>query len=273
MPRIWLVAAMMLAAGVNEARAWGAAGHSIVAELAERRLKPKALSEMTKLLGGRKSLASISTWADEVQMLRPATRNWHFVNIPFDASDYVVDRDCTQKPGGDCVVRAIERMRAVLADRSKPRLERAEALMFLVHFIGDVHQPMHCVDRNDAGGGQLAVTFFGQSTNLHLVWDVGLIERRTHSWGEYVRYLEGTWLPANNIGKADGGDVTDWANEAHRAAVSVAYAVPPGGSLGEDYVASARPTQLALAGFRLARTLNDILGLGGADKSHRRRHR
>src|SRR5258706_6059999 len=178
MPRIWLVAAMMLAAGVNEARAWGAAGHSIVAELAERRLKPKALSEMTKLLGGRKSLASISTWADEVQMLRPATRNWHFVNIPFDASDYVVDRDCTQKPGGDCVVRAIERMRAVLADRSKPRLERAEALMFLVHFIGDVHQPMHCVDRNDAGGGQLAVTFFGQSTNLHLVWDVGLIERR-----------------------------------------------------------------------------------------------
>ncbi len=187
MPRIWLVAAMMLAAGVNEARAWGAAGHSIVAELAERRLKPKALSEMTKLLGGRKSLASISTWADEVQMLRPATRNWHFVNIPFDASDYVVDRDCTQKPGGDCVVRAIERMRAVLADRSKPRLERAEALMFLVHFIGDVHQPMHCVDRNDAGGGQLAVTFFGQSTNLHLVWDVGLIERRTHSWGEYVR--------------------------------------------------------------------------------------
>jgi hypothetical protein len=276
MARIWLVASVMLLAGVPEAAAWGAAGHSIVAELAERRLSSKALGEITALLGGRKSLASISSWADEIQALRSGTRNWHFVNIPFDAEGYDAGRDCAPKPGGDCIVPAVERSRAVLADKSKPRLERAEALMLLVHLIGDVHQPLHCADRGDAGGSKLPVTFFGEATTLHMVWDVGIIERHTYSWGEYVRYLEGTWLPANNVDKLLGGDVVDWVNDAHRAAVSVAYVLPPDRALGDDYVTSARPVvdrQLALAGLRLARVLDEALGKGPSKKADHRRRR
>src|SRR5262249_25132083 len=142
------------------------------------------------LLDGRKSLASLSSWADEVQVLRPATRNWHFVNIPFDAAGYDAVRDCSERPGGDCIVRAIDRARQTLADRSKPQHERAEALMFLVHLIADLHQPMHAVDRHDAGGTQLQVKFLGQAMSLHNVWDFAMIDHRTFYWGEYVRALE-----------------------------------------------------------------------------------
>lgn len=93
LPRLLAAAmlSMLLSSSVN---AWGAAGHSIIAELAERQLSAPALREVKRLLGGQKSLASISSWADQIQVLRPETRNWHFVNIPFDAEKYVEERDC-----------------------------------------------------------------------------------------------------------------------------------------------------------------------------------
>lgn len=259
--RSWLLASGILLLTTGTSLSWGAAGHSIVAELAERRLTAHALSEIGSLLGGRKSLASLSSWADEVQTVRPATRNWHFVNIPFEAPGYDAERDCAARPGGDCIVKAIERMRTALADRTRPKPERLEALMFLVHLVADVHQPMHCVDRGDAGGTLVTVSFFGQTTSLHSVWDVGLIERRTFYWGEYVRLLESTLLPEKDYRELTGGTPADWANEAHRAAVSTAYALPESLELGEPYVAAARPVldrQLVLAGLRLARVLNEV---------------
>jgi hypothetical protein len=253
-------AALILCLTVSGALAWGAAGHSIVAELAERRLSPCAASQIVSLLDGRKSLASLSSWADEVQAPRPTTRNWHFVNIPFDADGYDASRDCSERPGGDCIVRAIDRVRSTLSDRSKPKPERVEALMFLIHLIADIHQPMHAVDRHDAGGTQLQVKLLGQPMSLHNVWDFAIIDRRTFYWGEYVRALEQTLAKAKEDKSLTGGTPTDWANEAHRIAVAVAYKLPDNLELGDDYIASARPVidrQLTLAGLRLARVLND----------------
>lgn len=264
--RAILFAALTALLPVQDAYAWGAAGHSIIAEIAQRRLRPEVLRKVKTLLGGEISLASIANWADSVALIRPNTRNWHFVNIPVAAAGYDPARDCRYSPGGDCIVKAIARFRAVLADAEAPRAQRAEALMFLVHLVGDIHQPLHCAERdNDAGASTLMVSFFGSRMSLHLVWDVGLIEKRTYDWGETVRYLDGEWLPSRDVGELSGGNPVDWAWQAHQAAVDVAYALPPDLELGEEYYRRSIPTverQLALAGIRLARLLNETLQTG-----------
>ena len=236
---------------------------SIIAEIAQRRLDPVALRRVEDLLGGKVSLASIANLADTIAATRPETRNWHFVNIPVGATAYDPDRDCAATPRGDCIVKAIARFRAILSDPRKPKAERAEALVFLVHLVGDIHQPLHCADRNhDGGASTLKVTFFGTPMSLHLVWDVGLIEKVTYDWGDYVDHLERDWLATRDVAQLARGEPVDWAWASHQAAVAVAYALPEDLNLGDGYFQHSRATvdqQLALAGIRLARVLNEAL--------------
>jgi hypothetical protein len=99
--------------------------------------------------------------------------------------------------------------------------------------------------------------------SLHGVWDFGIIDKRTFDWGEYVRYLEQCWLRGKDVGALQRGTPVDWALEAHRAAVDVAYSVPDDLKLGQSYYERSLPVvdrQLALAGVRLARVLNQVLG-------------
>jgi S1/P1 Nuclease len=263
-----LLVALLAARTVNDASAWGTSGHSIVAEIAQRRLEPGVLRKIKELLGGEVSLASVASWADDVILARPDTVNWHFVNIPYEASNYDPARDCRETSRGDCVVEAIRRLRLTLMDVSKPKQERTEALMFLVHFVADVHQPLHCAERNgDQGGNTVNVIFFGHPMTLHMVWDVGILDKRSYDWGEHVRYLEAKWLREKNVASLEQGTPADWAVESHQAAVAVAYQLPSDMVLGEEYYRRSMPTvdrQLALAGLRLARLLNDALSRRGA---------
>jgi hypothetical protein len=257
-----LLAALLPSLPFHQALSWGTNGHSIIAEIAQHRLEPGPSQRVKELLGGDVSLASLASWADDIVQLRPNTLNWHFVNIPFAETGYDPQRDCSQSSIGDCVINAIQRARTALADASRPKPERREALMFLVHFVGDVHQPLHCADRNDAGGTRLMVIFFGVQSSLHLVWDVGLVERRTFDWGQYVTTLETDWLPGKDLTELQKGDPVDWALEAHKAAVDVAYALSDDLNLGDVYYQRSLPIvdrQLALAGIRLARLLNEAL--------------
>jgi len=251
--------ALCLTAG--HAFAWGASGHSIVAEIAQRRLMPAVMAKIGELIGPQASLASLSGWADDVAFTRPNTMAWHFVNIPYDSASYVPERDCRQTPRGDCVVAAIERFRRVLSDTGAAREDRVEALKFLVHFVADAHQPMHCAERNgDQGGNLLPVAFFGTRATLHAVWDIHIIERHSHDWGEWVRELEAKELV--ELGGRDGGTAVEWVEACHALAVSVAYAIPESAELDSDYYAASLPVvraQLALAGLRLAKTLNEAL--------------
>jgi S1/P1 Nuclease len=247
----------------HQASAWGTAGHSVVAEIAQRRLSPDVLRQVKDLLGGEVSLASEAAWADDVALARPETIRWHFVNIPYAATGYDPDRDCQETPKGDCVIKAIARFRTVLADRSMPKASRAEALRFLVHLIGDIHQPLHDIDRNDAGGSQLPVLFYDRPMSLHAAWDFGLIEKHTFDWGDYVRQIEQLWLPGQDVVALQRGEPVDWAWDAHMAAVKVSYVLPEDLRLGDDYFRRGLPVvtqQLALAGIRLARVLNEALG-------------
>lgn len=258
--KVVVLAGLLAFVPLDAALSWGASGHSIIAEIAQRRLHPQALAQIKSLLGGNVSLASIASWADDVVHERPDTVRWHFVNIPYWATNYNSNRDCAPATGGDCVINAIARSRAVLTNCSAARERRLEALKYLVHFVGDVHQPLHTIDRDDEGGNKVAVTFFDTPMSLHGVWDFGLIEKYTYDWGQYVTSLENNWLQGKDIRALEGGNSVDWALQAHAAAVNVAYVLPEDLRLGEDYYERALPIvdqQLALAGIRLARVLNE----------------
>jgi hypothetical protein len=233
--------------------AWGTTGHQIIAELAQRKLSAAAQAQVTTLLHGA-TLASVASWADDVRSSRPETARWHFVDIPREESHYEARRDCAPDAQGDCVIAAIERFRRVLADRRRPESERAEALKFLVHFVADLHQPLHCIDDHDRGGNAVQVTLFGQPTNLHAVWDSGLIGHTGLTVAEYVARLETADVDAS-------GTPILWAEEAHRAAIDHAYAMPVDHHLDQSYYDANRPVidvQLARGGTRLARLLNEM---------------
>jgi hypothetical protein len=125
----------------TDALAWGKAGHRVVATLATSMLTPEARNQVTELLGPNVTLATISTWADEVRPSRPHTAPWHYVNIPRDATSYNAGRDCRR----GCVVSTIEQSLRVLQDPSKGRAVREEALRWVVHFVADLHQPLHAI--------------------------------------------------------------------------------------------------------------------------------
>src|SRR5690606_34419179 len=165
------------------AQAWSEMGHRMVGDLAEWRLSEAARAEVRELLEGEReaSLGAVAAWADALRHEDPArfaiSRNWHFINAEGGGCGFDEARDC---PGGDCIVSAINTQRRILADRPLPRSQRRDALKFIVHLVGDVHQPLHAGSREDRGGNQYQVSLRrgGEGrrgepvgTNLHTVWD------------------------------------------------------------------------------------------------------
>ena len=164
-----------------QALAWGYTGHRIIAEIAEQFLEPETAHQIRDLLvvENLSTLADASTWADQIRVQRPETASWHYVNIlvhpaPDEPSGYFAARDC---PNDACTVAKIEQFERVLANRQASKRQRLEALKYLVHFVGDMHQPLHASNDHDRGGNDVTVTFMGWQTNLHAVWDIGIIER------------------------------------------------------------------------------------------------
>jgi len=166
------LAAFALSALATNAQAWGTQGHQVIALLTEKQLTPKAREQVQKLLALEPgaTLASISTWADEHR--NRSTGPWHYVNLPRGVCTYDAQRDC---PDGNCVVEAINRQLAVLASDA-PDEKRLMALKYVVHFVADVHQPLHAGYAEDRGGNTYQLQAFGRGTNLHSLWDTGLIK-------------------------------------------------------------------------------------------------
>jgi hypothetical protein len=164
----------------GHARAWGPQGHVVVAMVAEDRLTPKTREAARKILFGA-PLATSAIFADEYRVTHPETSRWHYVDIPFEETKYNEERDCAVLTTGDCIIRAIERAKTIVKDVSAKPFDRADALKYLVHFMGDLHQPFHAIERKlpdgkgDEGGNKVDVTFFGERTKLHALWDSGLI--------------------------------------------------------------------------------------------------
>lgn len=261
----------------SAALAYGEEGHSIVAEVAQHRLNAPALEQVEHLLGKGVSLASIASWADDYRAAHKETSNWHFVDIPLSATNYDEARDCkSDATYGDCILRELDRLNVALRCSTNDE-ERRMALKFAVHFLGDLHQPLHAVG-DERGGNLVHVkgTIKGNTCttkceldpdvdNLHSVWDTTLIRRDVYDWGAYVEHLESTWLKTNTFEEHYTGDAPlDWALQTHAVAGMVwnAKTVPPDGALSEQYFQMAVPIldqELALGGVRLARFLNSAL--------------
>lgn len=256
------------------ASAWGAIGHRVLARIAWAQMTPTARDRASALLdgGGMDAFVSVATWADDVRNDRPETYNWHFVNIPVGEGKYDAARHCVPSDRGDCVIGAIARLRETLADQSKPAAARAEALKFLIHFVGDMHQPLHTIDNKDRGGNDVRVEALrgadGRATNLHAAWDTGMINLSTET--EVARAERLLIDLASNPVKTDL-DVVKWAEGNHDIATKVVYrylgfspAGPPAEpvALDESYRKSALTTidrQLQIGGVRLAALLNALL--------------
>ncbi len=253
--------------------AWGPEGHRIVADIAKLHLTEPTKRHIRELLGND-DLAAISTWADEVRPQRPETYGWHFVDIPTNATGFSEQRDCyrpdEKHPSSvedhhNCVVDRIEIFQRVLADRTRPSSDRVEALKFLIHFVADLHQPLHAIGEA-RGGNDIHISEFGSSQcgnglcNLHSAWDVGLIEHTGRTEKDYVTYLE-KWISRRNLHHEADGTPETWANESLHLAQKVW--LRDGGAVDEAYFQNHIGNlneRLALAGLRLAALLNQALG-------------
>jgi hypothetical protein len=240
---------------------WGANGHRIVAAIAERHLLPVTRMRIAELVGPY-PLARFGEWADKYRASPEGehTYSWHFVSIP-DGERYV-HRDYDE-PGD--VLQALEYQEGILGDGTRSLEERAMALKFLVHFMGDMHQPLHVGRAEDRGGNDIDVRWFGSRTNLHSVWDSRMLDFLGLSYSEYTAFLD--FATPDQIAQWTAGDYATWAEDAMAARPTV-YALPDAGSdevprLGWDYLDTATPIieqQLLKAGLRLAAVLNRVLG-------------
>jgi len=237
---------------------WGANGHRVVGEIAERHLTEAARAQAIALLDGA-GLARVSVWADDFRGTPEGryTSTWHYTTLESGAYVFTPDDDNVD------VGEAIRDQEAILSDPSRPREERAMALRFLVHFIGDVHQPMHVGNGRDRGGNDVRTEWFGQPRNLHSVWDSGIIEHHDLSYSEWVDFID--HASAEEVARWQADPLEVWITES-RELREVAY-----GALGEDEVPSLSwdyrnamtphiERRLLQAGIRLAGVINRALG-------------
>jgi hypothetical protein len=253
----------MCLGGVLPAFGWGPEGHNLVARLAAARLTPAAAARVAEILGPGVTLASISSWPDQVRRERTETAPWHYIDIPIDKPHLDMARDC---PKGACVVTKIEDFEKVVADPTATPVARKEALMFIVHFVGDMHQPLHSSDNKDKGGNDVKLDFFGKPSNLHSVWDSGFLGRMGTEDEMFARLNPD--LTRGRMKKWGKGTVESWAGQIHKVAVKQTYGQLPKAAPGEQIHIDAKyeqmadaliKTELEKAGARLAFVLNSTL--------------
>jgi len=264
---------------------WGQVGHALVASVAQALLNTSASSAVMNLLPDvNGSMAAVASWADEIRNTYRWSASLHYIDTPDWACDYSYDRDC--QVGGEmgvCVDGAVQNYTDRLTDMSLPFDQQNEALKFLIHFVGDIHQPLHVGFTTDRGGNSFEGKFNNKKVNLHEIWDTSIVvERINDDFGgnqtEYLTYLitqiQGEWSnqafgwsTCSTPSKYSDCSV-DWAVESIGAACQYSYVeadgkthIKTGFSLGDPYYDRTMPIvelQIAKAGVRLATVLNAL---------------
>jgi hypothetical protein len=236
---------------VSASHAWGTEGHKVVALIAQSQLTPKSKAEVDQLLALEpgQTLASVSTWADEHK--NPSSAPWHYVNFPRGDCVYDAQRDC---PDEHCVVGVIQKELELLGSNASDA-KRLIALKYLVHFVADVHQPLHAGFQDDKGGNKYQLQAFLKGSNLHAVWDSGLIKNLNEEpqamADRLLKTLQG--LPVTELNPVN-------AAQESCGIVSLKGFYPER-LVTPEYVARYTPvleTRLATAGARLAGLLNAV---------------
>jgi len=277
-----LAAALMLSAPA--ALAWGPQGHRTIGAIADRLLAPATHAAVLEILAddrdkfgnpsGRTTLEAVSDWADEIRATAADRPAWHYDDIPICGSGDKA-RYC---PDGQCNTAQLERLTVVLGNTRAAARERDEALKWIVHLLGDIHQPLHAADNADQGGNLVPVALEGVRTrgreSLHRAWDSDLEQLALHSRRKQQppRDIEALAAEAHNLEREVGrGTPASWARESNNLARNVAYhypgfacnRIPPGiVVLDAAYLQDAEfvvRERLLLAGARLATLLNQTL--------------
>jgi hypothetical protein len=260
----------------------------MVGEIAERHLNSKAQSRVLDLLeadrladgqpSGRHTLAEVANWADEIKDFEWGKRrgSWHYDDVPLcGAAEY--SKYCRS---GRCASAQLARQIEILGnERARPG-QRNEALKWVVHIVGDLHQPLHAANRGDRGGNRVQVSFFGErdnppygSLNLHAVWDVHMVRRLVADRGGGLAIVSAP-VADRDRQAWERGSISDWIVESHRIARDTVYPLLPVSAscsskivdvvaIDSTYYAKAAPVieiQIRKAGVRLARVLNETLG-------------
>jgi hypothetical protein len=241
---------------------WGPEGHQVIAKVAEDHLL-QTTKVMIQSLIGNNHLYSIASWADTERTHRRDTGPWHYVDIPLNRT-YEESRDCGLPQL--CVVAKINGFARILTDKHASREVRAEALKFIVHLVGDIHQPMHAA-LEARGANEVPIQFFGSdhcgsryTCNLHALWDSGMIQHTGLTRDEYAIHEE-RLINNLNLDRRPTGNPEQWANESRKLAT--AAWVPDDAEVGESYYEkeiSVVDLQMASAGLRLANLLNTTIG-------------
>ncbi|MCW8091059.1 S1/P1 nuclease [Alteromonas ponticola] len=237
--------------------AWGQTGHRVTGAIAEHYLSNEAKSAVEALLPNE-SLAEASTWADEMRSnpdefwQRTATP-WHYVTIPGDKT-----YQQTGAPKQGDAFTALQYFRQLLTSPTSSAREKQKALRFIVHIIGDLHQPLHAGNGNDKGGNDIKVRFFWNDSNLHRVWDSQMLEQRKLSYTEWTEWLLQKISDTDRDQWRDTNPQT-WIDES----VAIRKTIYPkdANNMNYDYLYEHIPTvkkRLQQAGVRIAAYLNEV---------------
>lgn len=251
---------------------WSYSPHEWIATIAQKRLSYQATKMIKHYLSEfNGNLANVSTWADKVRYVSgyTFTRPFHYVNTPHATCNFQSVRDCNDQK---CIVGAIYNYTSIIVKRASHTFNNTlDAIRFLVHFMGDIAQPLHVGWESNKGGNSINIRCFTRKSNLHECWDKYIPERRAKEFGgetPFIQYLEkklsNEWKDRISMWlKCPRGDYVCpdlWANESSSYACSHCYAgVKEGDELGDEYYKRAWPVleeQIAKFAVRLAAVLN-----------------
>jgi hypothetical protein len=248
------VLAVLALLGAAPALAWSQTGHRVTGAIADRHLGPKARAGLQDILGSE-SLAEASTWPDFMRsspdgFWQKDANPWHYVTVP-PGKTYA---EVGAPPQGDAIT-ALKRFSATVRDPRAPLADRQLALRFIVHIVGDLAQPLHVGNGTDRGGNDVKVTFFGEPTNLHAVWDGALVDNEGLAYTEWTQWLLAAATP-DQLRSWSSPDPLQWVADSAQLRDQI---YPPTPDLRYDYVFANRDRvrqQLTKGGLRLAAYLN-----------------
>ncbi|NCD68031.1 S1/P1 nuclease [Mucilaginibacter agri] len=234
---------------------WGYVGHQTVALIAEKHLTPQA-QEAVKTLLGNQSIGDIASWADEIR--DDKTFPEHFINAPLGLTRSQFEQEVISQPQ-DNVYKAILANEAILKSVMTSHEDKQKALKFIVHFVGDLHQPFHVSRKEDLGGNKIQVRFEDKGTNLHSLWDSRLIDKQGLKSSEMVAQLD--QATPDQIKQWQSDSLMQWIWESYQIATRLYAEAKPGSKLGEEYYQThigIVDERIEQAGIRLAGLLNEL---------------
>ncbi len=236
---------------------WGEKGHRIVAILADTHLTAQAREQVGKLLPAGTTLADAAVWPDREGRQITEFDRLHHVSIPDDVEGYDQERDCKAR---NCMVEALDWFTSIITDVKVPINVRLIALRYVAHLVGDMHQPLHAGRQEDRNGTDITVSYRGQTNNLHLFWDINVVEMAEGNPEELAEKLDES-ITRKQRAKWQSGEPKTWTDESFRLSRSNAYTLGESMELSDEYVATALTIvrrRLAQAGVRLGWLLNNV---------------